>query len=55
MLSLAAISGAIVAAVSLGGAWLIIGYGIITFGFCILLLLVAIDYGVKMEKGDHED
>lgn len=54
MLSLAAISGVIVAAVSLGGVWLIIGYWVITLGFCILLLFVAIDYGVKVEKRDHE-
>jgi hypothetical protein len=55
MLSLAAVAGVIVAAISLGGVWLIIGYWVITLGFCILLLLVAIDYGVKMGKGNHED
>lgn len=50
MLSLAVMAGVIVAAVSLGGVWLIIGYWVITLGFCILLFLVAIDYGVKMEE-----
>ena len=50
VLSLAAIAGVIVAAVSLGGVWLIIGYWVITLGFCLFLALIAFDYGVEMEK-----
>ena len=57
MLSLAAIAGVIVAAVSLGGVWLTIGYVIITLGFCLLLFLIASDYGVEMEQAyaGHEE
>jgi hypothetical protein len=54
VLSLAAIAGFIVAAVSLGGVWLTIGYWAITLGFCLLLFLIAIDYGVEMEKAYPE-
>ena len=50
VLSLAAIAGVVVAAVSLGGVWLIIGYWVITLGFCLFLALIAFDYGVEMEK-----
>jgi len=50
ILSLAAIAAVIVAAVSLGGVWLSIGYWVITIGFCIFLMLVAMDYGVEMEE-----
>lgn len=50
LLSLAAIAGVVVAAVSLGGVWLTIGYWVITLGFCLLLFLVATDYGVDMEQ-----
>ena len=54
LLSLAAIAGFIVAAVSLGGVWLTIGYWAITLGFCLLLFLIAIDYGVEMGKAYPE-
>ena len=54
LLSLAAIAGVIVAAVWLGGVWLTIGYWLITIGFCLLLFLIAIDYGVEMEKVSPE-
>ena len=50
VLSLAAIAGVVVAAVSLGGVWLIIGYWVITLAFCIFLALIAFDYGVEMGK-----
>ena len=50
LLSLAAIAGVVVAAVSLGGVWLTIGYWVITLGFCLFLFLIAIDYGVEMEE-----
>jgi hypothetical protein len=57
MLSLAAIAGVIVGAVSLGGVWLTIGYWVITLGFCLLLFLVATDYGVEMEQAypEHDE
>lgn len=54
LLSLAAIAGFIVAAVWLGGVWLTIGYWAITLAFCLLLFLIAIDYGVEMEKAYPE-
>ncbi len=55
LLSLAAIAGFIVASVWLGGVWLTIGYWAITLAFCLLLFLIAIDYGVEMDKAypDH--
>ena len=54
VLSLAAIAGVVVAAVSLGGVWLIIGYWVITLAFCIFLALIAFDYGVEMEEAYPE-
>jgi len=32
------------------GVFLNIGYWVLTLGICVLLYLIAIDYGVKMEK-----
>lgn len=52
LLSLAAIGGLIVAMVALGGIALTIGYWVITLAICILLYLIAIDYGIKMDKVD---
>jgi hypothetical protein len=52
LLSLAAIGGLIVAMVALGGIALTVGYWVITLAICILLFLIAIDYGVKMDKID---
>ncbi|MFY9607275.1 MAG: hypothetical protein WAU45_01510 [Blastocatellia bacterium] len=52
VVSLAAIGGLIVAMVALGGIALTIGYWVITLAICILLCLIAIDYGVKMDKVD---
>lgn len=50
LLSLTAIAGFFVGAIYLGGVWLLAGYWVVTIGFCILLFLIAIDYGVEMEK-----
>jgi hypothetical protein len=33
-----------------GGIYLTVGYWLITLAICGLLFLIAIDYGVKMEK-----
>lgn len=52
LLSLAAIGGLIVAMVAIGGAALVIGYWALTLGICLLLYLIAIDYGVDMDKID---
>ncbi len=52
LFSLAAIGGLIVAMVALGGIALSIGYWVITLAICILLYLIAIDYGIKMDKLD---
>ena len=52
LLSLAVIGGLIVAMVAIGGAALVIGYWVLTLGICLLLYLIAIDYGVKMDKID---
>ena len=49
ILFLALIGGLIVAMVALGGKALIIGYWVLTLSICLLLYLIAIDYGVKME------
>jgi hypothetical protein len=49
---LAAIGGLIVAMVAIGGLALIIGYWALTLGICVLLYLIAIDYGIKMDKID---
>jgi len=38
------------AIVFLGGVYLSIGYWGLTLGICVLLFLIAIDYGVKMDK-----
>ena len=52
LLSLAAIGGMIVAMVAIGGAALVIGYWVLTLGICALLYLIAIDYGISMDKID---
>lgn len=49
---LALIGGLIVAMVAIGGKALIAGYWIMTLAICVLLYLIAIDYGVHM---DHID
>ena len=50
ILFLAAIGGVIVFTVYAGGIFLSIGYWGITIVICGLLFLIAIDYGVKMDK-----
>ena len=52
LLSLAVIGGIIVATVALGGVWLTVGYWLLTIAICVLLYLVATDYGIKMDKVD---
>lgn len=51
---LAVVGGIIVATVALGGLWLVIGYWLITLSLVILLLLVAFDYGVSMDRTDRQ-
>jgi|SRR6185369_13980150 len=38
--------------VALGGKFLIVGYWVLTLAICGLLYLIAIDYGVHMERVD---
>ena len=50
ILFLAVVGGIIVFTVYAGGIFLTLGYWLITLAICVLLFLIAIDYGVKMEK-----
>ena len=50
ILFLAAVGGVIVFTVYAGGVYLSIGYWGLTIAICGLLFLIAIDYGVDMEK-----
>lgn len=50
ILFLAVIGGVIVFTVYAGGVYLSIGYWGLTIAICGLLFLIAIDYGVSMEK-----
>jgi hypothetical protein len=52
LLFLAAIGGIIVLTVYYGGVWLSVGYWLMTLGISVLLFLIAIDYGVKMDRVD---
>jgi hypothetical protein len=52
ILFLAAVGGIIVFTVYAGGIYLSIGYWVITLAICVLLFMIAIDYGVKMDKVD---
>jgi hypothetical protein len=52
LLFLAAVGGVIALFVARGGVWLTVGYLVMTAALCVLLFLIAIDYGVKMEKVD---
>jgi hypothetical protein len=52
LLFLAVIGGVIVATVALGGVYLTIGYWLLTIAICVLLYLVATDYGIKMDRVD---
>jgi hypothetical protein len=49
-LFLAVAGGVIVGTVAMGGLWLTVGYWLITLSLVVLLLLIAFDYGVNMEK-----
>lgn len=50
ILFLAVVGGIIVFTVYAGGIFLSLGYWFITLAICGLLFLIAIDYGVKMDK-----
>ena len=50
ILFLVVIGGIIVFTVYAGGVYLSIGYWFLTIAICGLLFLIAIDYGVKMDK-----
>jgi hypothetical protein len=50
VLFLAIVGGLIVFTVYAGGIFLSIGYWGLTLAICLLLFLIAIDYGVDMEK-----
>jgi len=50
ILFLAVVGGVIVFTVYAGGIFLTLGYWLITLSMCGLLFLIAIDYGVNMEK-----
>ena len=50
ILFLIVVGGIIVFTVYAGGVYLTIGYWFLTLSICGLLFLIAIDYGVKMEK-----
>ena len=52
ILFLAIVGGIIVFTVYAGGIYLSIGYWFLTLAICGLLFLIAIDYGVKMDKID---
>ena len=50
LLFLALAGGLIALFVARGGVWLTIGYFSLTAFLCVLLFLIAIDYGVTMDK-----
>jgi hypothetical protein len=52
LLFLAAIGAFVVGTVALGGIYLTIGYWALTLAICGLLYLIAIDYGIHMDKVD---
>jgi hypothetical protein len=52
LLFLVVVGGVIVFTVYAGGVFLSIGYWLLTLSICGLLYLIAIDYGVKMDKID---
>lgn len=49
ILFLALIGALIFAMVAVGGKALIVGYWILTLAICVLLYLIATDYGIKMD------
>lgn len=52
LLFLAASFALIVGFVALGGKFLTIGYLLLTLVICVLLFLIAIDYGINLDKVD---
>jgi hypothetical protein len=50
LLFLVVVGGLIVFTVYKGGVFLSIGYWLLTLSICGLLILIAIDYGVSMDK-----
>ena len=52
LLFLAASFALIVGFVALGGKFLTIGYSLLTLIICVLLFLIAIDYGINLDKVD---
>ena len=50
LVMLALAGGLIALFVARGGVWLTIGYFALTAFLCVLLFLIAIDYGVTMDK-----
>ena len=52
LLFLVVVGGVIVFTVYAGGVFLSIGYWLLTLAICGLLFLIAIDYGIKMDKID---
>ncbi|MEK6410232.1 MAG: hypothetical protein AABN34_25175 [Acidobacteriota bacterium] len=52
ILFLAVVGGIIVSTVYAGGIFLSIGYWSLTLAICALLFVIAMDYGVKMDKVD---
>lgn len=52
LLFLAVVGSLIVFTVYAGGVYLSIGYWLLTLAICALLYLIAIDYGIKMDKID---
>ena len=50
LIFLAVSGGLIIFFVARGGIWLSVGYFALTLALCVLLFLIAIDYGVKMDK-----
>ena len=50
ILFLVLVGGVIVFTVYAGGIFLTIGYWLLTLSICALLLLIAMDYGVTMDK-----
>ena len=52
LLFLVVVGGVIVFTVYAGGIYLSIGYWLLTLAICGLLFLIAIDYGVNMDKVD---
>lgn len=55
ILFLAAVGVVIAGMVALGGKFLIVGYWVLTLAICGLLYLIAIDYGIHMDKVDLSD